>query len=83
MKLNCQAHQKSIDEKEVNHLLQFAVHEEDLEVTEGLYSIRELVVVSYSTPTRDVHVEGYVTGFEYALSCEDPYASCTVMIKEK
>lgn len=83
MKLNCQAHQKSVTEDDVNHLLQFAIHEEDLEVTEGLYNIRELVVVSYSTPTRDVVVEGYVTGFEYALSCEDPYASCSLMLKEK
>ena len=83
MKLNVQQHQKSKTEEEVNHLIIFAVHEEDLDITEDVYTIGELVVIEYSTPTRDIVVQGVVTGFEYSLSCEDPYAACSVGLEEQ
>jgi hypothetical protein len=83
MKLNVQAHQKAITEDDTSHLIQFAVHEEDLDIIEDVYTIGMLVVVEYSTPTRDVVIEGTVTGFEYSLTCEDPYASCSVGLTEE
>ena len=81
-RLNCQRHECTKSEDGVNHLLQFAVHEEDLEVTEDVYEIGAVVRVGYRTPSRDVSIMGTVKGFQFDLDHSDPYAACVLMLEE-